>query len=137
MIRAAIRKRVDEGVDERLVVETDFAAGGVAGVVTLEGSELVNEPVGLRAMVVRAARRGLLPRTVDISPIVPRRRLPIGMMRVTVMVSVPPVSCQSNSLPPPRGSLGLGAASGLSVFLNSTRYTTSSLRLVPLAMWNS
>ena len=32
-------------------------------------------------------------------------------MRVTVIVSVPPVSCQSSSLPPPSGSVGLGAAS--------------------------
>ena len=30
-------------------------------------------------------------------------------MRVTVMVSVPPVSCHSSSLPPPSGSLGPGA----------------------------
>jgi hypothetical protein len=42
-------------------------------------------------------------------------------MRVTFMVSVPPVSCQSSSLPPPSGSAGLGAASGFSVFVNSTR----------------
>ena len=42
-------------------------------------------------------------------------------MRVTFMVSVPPVNCHSNSLPPPSGSVGLGAASGTSLFLNSTR----------------
>jgi len=40
---------------------------------------------------------------------------------VTFMVSVPPVSCQSSSLPPPRPSVVLGAASGVSVFVNSTR----------------
>ena len=53
------------------------------------------------------------------------------------IVSVPPVSCQSSSLPPPKGSAGLGPASGLSLFVNSMRYTTSSLRLVPFATWNS
>ena len=47
--------------------------------------------------------------------------LPVLWMRVTVMVSVPPVSCHSNSLPPPSGSDGLGAASGTSVLVNSTR----------------
>jgi hypothetical protein len=47
--------------------------------------------------------------------------LPGAMTRVTVMVSVPPVSCHSSSLPPPRGSVGLGAASGVRVFLNSMR----------------
>ena len=42
-------------------------------------------------------------------------------MRVTFIVSVPPVSCHSNSLPPPSVSDGLGGASGMSVFLNSMR----------------
>src|SRR5439155_1178871 len=64
-------------------------------------------------------------------------RRPARAMRVTFIVSVPPVSCQSSSLPPPRGSVGLGAASGSSLFLNSTRYTTLSFRLAPWAMWNS
>ena len=52
----AVRKRVDEGVDERLIVETDFTARGIAGVVTLERPETVDEPIGLRAVVVREDR---------------------------------------------------------------------------------
>ena len=47
--------------------------------------------------------------------------LPGAMTRVTVMVSVPPVSCHRSSFPPPRLSVGLGAPSGVSTFLNSTR----------------
>src|SRR5207245_3262248 len=53
---AAVRKIVDEGVDERLVVETYLPAGGIPGIVTLEGPETVDEPVGLRAVVVRQDR---------------------------------------------------------------------------------
>ena len=48
-------KRVDEG----LVVETDLAAGGIAGVVALEGAEAVDQPIGLRAVVVRQDRQVL------------------------------------------------------------------------------
>ena len=47
--------------------------------------------------------------------------LPGPDTRETRMVSVPPVSCQSSSLPPPSGSPGLGGASGLSRLVNSTR----------------
>ena len=116
----AVRKRVDEGVDERLIVETHFAARGIAGLVTLEGTETEDQPVGLRAVVVREDREIV---AKDVGNRHPGRghRLSAPTMRVTVMVSVPPVSCQSSSLPPPRGSVGLGAASGLSLFLNSTR----------------
>ena len=53
---AAVGERVDVGVDESLIVETDFTAGGIAGVVALEGPEAVDEPVGLRAVVVRQDR---------------------------------------------------------------------------------
>ena len=49
----AVRKRVNEGVDERLIVQTDFTARGIPGVVTLERTETVDEPVGLRTVVVR------------------------------------------------------------------------------------
>ena len=118
----AVRQRVDEGVDERLIVETHFTARGIPGVVTLEGTETVDEPIGLRAVVVR--ENGEIPAKDD------RPRRPISYLvwsrcagrsvRVTFMVSVPPVSCQSSSLPPPRGSRA-GWASGVSLFLNSTR----------------
>ena len=53
----AVRQRVDVGVDERLIVEADFAAGGIAGVVALEGTETVDQPIGLRAVVVRQDRQ--------------------------------------------------------------------------------
>ena len=53
---AAVRQIVDEGVDERLIVETDFTAGGITGVVPLERAETVDEPIGLRAVVVRKDR---------------------------------------------------------------------------------
>ena len=49
----AVRQRVDEGVHERLIVETGLAAGGIAAVVPLERTEAVNEPVSLRSVVVR------------------------------------------------------------------------------------
>ena len=49
----AVRQRMNVRVDERLIVETHFAAGGVAGVVALERTETVDEPIGLRAVVVR------------------------------------------------------------------------------------
>ena len=49
----AVRKRVDEGVDERLIIQTQFTAGGIAGIVTLKRPESVDESIGLRAMVVR------------------------------------------------------------------------------------
>src|SRR6266571_3980526 len=52
----AVRQRVDEGVDERLIVETHFTARGIPGVVTLEATETVDEPIGLRAVVVRQDR---------------------------------------------------------------------------------
>ena len=44
---------MDEGVHERLIVETGLAASGIAAVVPLERTEAVNEPVGLRSVVVR------------------------------------------------------------------------------------
>ena len=50
---AAVGQRVDERVDERLVVEADFAARRVARVVAGERAEVVDEAVGLRAVVVR------------------------------------------------------------------------------------
>ena len=53
---AAVRQRVDVGVDERLIVETHFTARGIAGVVALEGAETVDQPIGLRAVVVRQDR---------------------------------------------------------------------------------
>src|SRR2546426_938347 len=53
---AAVRQIVDEGVDEPLIVETHFTAGGIPGVVTLELAETVNKPIGLRAVVVRQDR---------------------------------------------------------------------------------
>ena len=56
MIRPPFDKRVDEGVDERLIVETHFTARGIPGVVALEGTETVDEPIGLRAVVVREDR---------------------------------------------------------------------------------
>ena len=49
----AVRKTVNEGVNKRLIVQTDFAARGISRVVTLERTEAVDEPVGLRAVVVR------------------------------------------------------------------------------------
>ena len=49
----AVRERLDERVDERLIVEAYFTARGIAGLVTLEGTETVDEPIGLRAVVVR------------------------------------------------------------------------------------
>ena len=52
----AVRKGVDEGVDESLIVETHFTARGIPGIVTLEGAETVDEPIGLRAVVVREDR---------------------------------------------------------------------------------
>src|SRR5262249_16053242 len=52
----AVGEGLDEGVDERLIVETRVAAGGVPGVVALESAEMVDDPVGLRAMVVREDR---------------------------------------------------------------------------------
>ena len=56
MIRPPFDEGVDEGVDERLIVEPDFAARRIAGVVALEGTETVDEPIGLRAVVVREDR---------------------------------------------------------------------------------
>ena len=110
----AVRQSVDVGVDERLIVETHFAAGGIAGVVALERTETVDEPIGLRAVVVRQHRQIL----AQDDALRRRHRGSIvsspTRMRVTFMVSVPPVSCQSSSLPPPSGSVGLGAASGFS-----------------------
>ena len=101
-----------------------FAARRVARVVALERTEAVDQTVGLRAVVVgqhgqivgRAPSCGAVGSSSTPDRVVLERR-----MRVTFIVSVPPVSCHSNSLPPPSGSVGLGAASGLSVFLNSTR----------------
>ena len=53
----AVREAVDEGVDERLIVETRFTARAIPGVVALEGPETVDEPIGLRAVVVREDRQ--------------------------------------------------------------------------------
>src|SRR5262249_59366069 len=49
---AAVHERVDERVDESLGVKAVFTARRIPGVVTLEGAEAVNEPIGLRAVVV-------------------------------------------------------------------------------------
>src|SRR5262249_41394358 len=49
----AVRQRLDVAVDERLVVEAVFAAHGAARVVTGEGSELVDQTIGLRTVVIR------------------------------------------------------------------------------------
>src|SRR5439155_21180690 len=49
----AVGEGLDERVDERLIVETRVAAGRTAGVVTLESTETVDEPVGLRTVAVR------------------------------------------------------------------------------------
>ena len=59
MIRPPFAQRVDEGVDERLIVETHLTARRIPGVVTLEGTETVDEPIGLRAVVVREDREVL------------------------------------------------------------------------------
>src|SRR5439155_21080711 len=53
---SAVRERMDEAVDERLIVQSHFAARGIAGVVSLEGAETVDEAIGLRAVVVRQDR---------------------------------------------------------------------------------
>jgi hypothetical protein len=95
---------VNVRVDERLVVETDFAARCVSGIVALEGAEAVDEAVGLRAVVVRQDRQietddGVLPLLAAVPA--------SATWRLTVIVSVPPVSCQSSSLPPPSGSVAL------------------------------
>src|SRR5207253_7919070 len=50
---SAAGERMDEGVDEGLVVKTDFAAGRIAGVVALKRPEAVDQTIRLRAMVVR------------------------------------------------------------------------------------
>ena len=55
----AIRQRVDELVGERLIVKTDCTARGITGVVTLEGTETVDKPIRLRAVVVRENRKVL------------------------------------------------------------------------------
>ena len=77
----------------------------------MNGAETVDEPIGLRAVVVREDRE--VPAEDD-GVVVVRVAVGVGRsMRVTFMVSVPPVSCQSSSLPPPSGSAALGARLGL------------------------
>src|SRR5207249_10407163 len=49
---SAIRQVLDELINERLVEKTDGTAGRISGVITLEGSKTVDEPIGLRAVVV-------------------------------------------------------------------------------------
>jgi hypothetical protein len=137
---------MDKAIDERLIVETHFTARRIARLVAAEGAETVDQPIGLRTMVVRqdgqiAAQdeRTLAVASafvVDIFIVVSAAPFE-GTTCLTVMVSVPPVSCHRSSLPPPKGSVGLGAASRGSLFVNSMRYTTSSASLVPLAIWNS
>src|SRR5262249_44063350 len=47
-----VREGADVGVDEGLVVEADLAAAAVAGVVTGESRELVDQAVRLRSVVI-------------------------------------------------------------------------------------
>src|SRR5262249_48352845 len=53
----AVVQRVDEAVNERLVIQANFTAGCVAGIVSLEGAESVDQAVCLRSMVVRQNRQ--------------------------------------------------------------------------------
>ena len=53
----AVRQRMDVLVDERLIEETYCTACWIPGVVTLEGTETVDQPIGLRAVVVRQNRK--------------------------------------------------------------------------------
>ena len=64
---SAVRQRVDEGIDERLIVQTDFTARRIARVVARERAELVDEPVGLRTVVVR--QHGEISAEDDVVPI--------------------------------------------------------------------
>ena len=115
-----VGKCVNILVHESLIVETHLAAAGVAGIIALEvaparipagrfvGHDCSEEQADLRpGRPLRCQRLSLSPKSF------PNTSVPSeGTMRVTVIVSVPPVSCQSNSLPPPSGSPGVGAASG-------------------------
>ena len=119
MIAAAVRQRVDEGVDEGLIVETDFAAGGIAGVVALEGAETVDQPIGLRAVVVREHRQI---RAEDDGAVHRRhcRRQSTSAGDRHGLGAAGELPEQSRCRRP-RRPLGLGAAAGVSVFVNSTR----------------
>src|SRR5207302_8814445 len=61
-----VRKRMDEGIHELLIVEPHFTARGIAGLVAAEGAETVDEPIGLRAVVVR--ENGEIAAKVDGAP---------------------------------------------------------------------
>src|SRR5262249_17355462 len=50
---SAVGERLDERVDERLIVESLFTAGRIAAVIALEWTQAVDEAIGLRPMVVR------------------------------------------------------------------------------------
>ena len=49
----AIRQTPNISIDECLIVETDGASCGIAGVITLEGGKTVDGAIGLRSVVVR------------------------------------------------------------------------------------
>jgi hypothetical protein len=49
---SAVAQRMNEGVDEVLVVETDLAARTISRVVALEGAKAVDQTIGLRTVVI-------------------------------------------------------------------------------------
>src|SRR5258708_28766588 len=53
---SAVRQVGDERVDKRLIVKTIFAAGRIPGVEAGEWAEVIHQPIGLRAVVVRKDR---------------------------------------------------------------------------------
>jgi hypothetical protein len=50
---STIRQGVDEGIDERLIVQTVFTTGRVTRVVSLKRAQAEDRPIRLRAVVVR------------------------------------------------------------------------------------
>ena len=69
MIRPPFESGWMKRVDERLIVEADLAARGIARVVALERPETVDEPIGLRPVVVGQDRQ-IPPEHIDIRVVV-------------------------------------------------------------------
>src|SRR5579864_957793 len=70
----AVGKLLNVAVDERLIVEPHFTARGSPGVVALEGSQLVDQPVSLRAVVIREDREILAQYDVAVGSLEVRAR---------------------------------------------------------------
>ena len=101
----AVVERVDVAIDEGLVIEADFAAGGVGGVVAVGRVRAYRSSGRFGGRGCSVGRGGPCRAVTTVTS----SSSSLGTSRLTVMVSVPPVSCQRSSLPPPSGSEGLGA----------------------------